>query len=102
MTCVNERASCPTKQLCYRCDVKYGAQYSSGAYDLVGLDANERMLVFIYAATGDISEWFDKRTTTRAGNERALRLTNEEFNLRDSEIKHYPSVMTGLRYGWES
>jgi len=105
MSCSNKRAGvkerCGVKKLCTQCDIKYGAQYSSNMYNLDGLNDNERMLLFIYAATGDISEWFDKRITTRAGNERANRLTNEEFNLRDSEIRHYPSVLTGLRYGWE-
>jgi hypothetical protein len=102
MTCVNKRpavkTNCGVKKLCKECDLKYGAQYSSGAYDLTGLDANERMLLFIYAATGDISEYFEPRVTTRAGNDRAMRLTNEAVNLRDNDVERSPSMMTDLRY----
>lgn len=98
MTCVNKRLSCPTKGLCYYCSVQDGIQYASSAYNLDGLNDNERMLLFIYAATGDISEYFEPRVVTRAGNQRAMRLTNEEVNLRDNDLEQYPSMMTDLRY----
>jgi hypothetical protein len=98
MTCVNKRLSCPDKGLCYYCSVQDGIRYSSSAYNLEGLNDNERMLLFIYAATGDISEYFEPRGATRAGNQRALHLTNEAVNLRDNDLEQYPSMMTDLRY----
>lgn len=99
MSCVNKRLSCPDKGLCYYCSVKDGMRYSSSAYNLDGLNDNERMLLFIYAATGDISEYFEPRVTTRRGNDRAMRLTNEEVNLRDNDVERFPSMMTDLRHG---
>ena len=71
------RENCGKKKVCADCRDEYGAQFTASNYDLTDLSAEERMLVFIYAAGGDPSEWlcewhtptkFDIKDVTRHGD----------------------------------
>lgn len=57
----NDRCSkwCKPENICAYCRIKDGEQYTSNNYSLKNLDANERMLLFIYACGQDISGYFE-------------------------------------------
>lgn len=60
------RKNCGKEKVCGDCRDAYGSQFVASNYDLSDLSAEERMLLFIYAAGGDPSGWLsDQHTPTK-------------------------------------
>jgi hypothetical protein len=56
---------CKPEKICGYCRLQDGWKHTSTKYNLEGLDADERMLLFLYACGKDISDYFDERVPSR-------------------------------------
>lgn len=56
---------CKPEKICGHCRLKDGNAHTSSKYDLEGLNADERMLLFLYACGKDITDYFDERVPSR-------------------------------------
>ena len=56
---------CKPEKICGYCRLQDGWQHTSTKYDLEGLNADDRMLLFLYACGKDITDYFDERVPSR-------------------------------------